>query len=61
MADNFLTQQLRGHTRGVVPLDPLFTNRGGRVRDVVVRSHLGHSNNKMVELPILGQLRKFGG
>ena len=42
--DNFLKQQVRERTR----------------TDVVVRSHLGHSNNKMIEFSILGELRRFG-
>ena len=58
--DNFLKQQVRERTRTAVPLDLLFTNREGMVRDVVVRSHLGHSNNKMIEFSILGELRRFG-
>ena len=55
--DNFLTQQVREPPKGGAPLELLFTNRG-LAGDVEVRSCLRHSNHKMVELYIFGEVRR---
>ena len=60
MEDNFLMQLVREPTSGRAPPDLLFTNRGGLVGDVEVRSCLGQSDHKMVEFAILGEVRSGG-
>jgi len=42
--NNFLTQLVSEPTRGGASLDLLFTNREGLMGDVVVRCHLGLSD-----------------
>ena len=60
MEDSFLTQLVSEPTRGRAPLDLLFTNRGGLVRDAVVGSCLGQSDHEMVEFSILSEVRRGG-
>ncbi|TRZ07264.1 hypothetical protein HGM15179_019843 [Zosterops borbonicus] len=55
--ENFLTQPVSEPMRGSTTLDLLFTNREGLVEDVV-RGCLGHSNHKMIEFSVLGEVRK---
>lgn len=50
-------QLVREPTRGDALLDLLFMNREVLVGDVVVGSHLGHSNYKMIEFFILVNLK----
>ncbi|PKU33231.1 hypothetical protein llap_16465 [Limosa lapponica baueri] len=50
--DKFLAQLVRETMRKGDPLD-LFVNREGFVRNVMVGDHLGHSDHKMIEFPIL--------
>ena len=57
MGDNFLMQLVRKPMRGAAPLDLLFTNRDGLVRDVEVGGCLGQSDHDMVEFSILGGVR----
>ncbi|GAB0210066.1 hypothetical protein GRJ2_003472400 [Grus japonensis] len=56
--DNFLTQLVGEPTREGTPLDLLFVNREGLVDDVMVGGHLGHSDHKMIEFLILGEVRR---
>ncbi|KAK4818201.1 hypothetical protein QYF61_008585 [Mycteria americana] len=56
--DNFLTQLVSESAREGAPLDLLFVNREGLVSNVTVGGFLGHSNHKMIELLILGEVRK---
>ncbi|PKU28704.1 rna-directed dna polymerase from mobile element jockey-like [Limosa lapponica baueri] len=55
--DNFLTQLVREPTREGAPLD-LFVNKEGLVGDVMVGSHLGHSDHEMIEFLILVEIRR---
>jgi len=53
-----VTELVSEPTRGGASLDLLFTNREGLVGDVVVRGCVGLSNHEMIELPILGEVRR---
>ncbi|KAK4831851.1 hypothetical protein QYF61_019679 [Mycteria americana] len=55
VADNFLTQLVSEPTREGAPLDLLFTNREGLVRDVMVGGRLGQSDHEMIEFLIRGE------
>ena len=54
-----MTQLVSEPTREAAPLDLLFANRG-LVGDVMVGDHLAHSDHKMIEFLILGEVRKRG-
>ena len=56
--ENFLTQLVREPTTEGAPLDLLFVNREGLVGDVMVGGCLGHSNHKMIEFWIQGEVRR---
>jgi len=56
--DNFLTQLVSEPTRGGAPLDLLFTNREGLVRDVVVGGCLGLSDHEMIEFSVRGEVKR---
>jgi len=58
MEDYFLGQLVSKPTREGTPLDVLFANREGLVHDVVVGGCLGHSDHKMTEFFILGEVRR---
>jgi len=58
--ENFLTQLIREPDRGSALLELLFTNRGGLVGDVEVRTCPGQSDHEMVEFSILGEYRRQG-
>ena len=51
-------QLVRDTSRGAAPLDLLFTNSEGLVGDVEVGSCLEQSDHDMVELSILGRVRR---
>ncbi|KAK4820378.1 hypothetical protein QYF61_025454 [Mycteria americana] len=56
--ENFVTQLVSEPTREGAPLDLLFVNREGLVGDVTVGGHLGHSDHKMIDFLILGEVRR---
>ncbi|KAK4829461.1 hypothetical protein QYF61_004679 [Mycteria americana] len=56
--DNFLTQLVSEPTREGTLLDLLFVNREGLVGDVMVGGRLGHSDHKMIEFLVLGEVRR---
>ncbi|KAK4820506.1 hypothetical protein QYF61_000085 [Mycteria americana] len=56
--DKFLTQLVSEPIREGTPLDLLFVNREGLVGDVTVGGCLGHSDHKMIEFLILGEVRR---
>jgi len=56
--DNFLTQLVSEPTREGAPLDLLFANRKGLISDVSVGGRLRQSYHKMVEFPILREVRR---
>lgn len=45
-------------TREGALMQLMFVNREGLVGDVMVRGSLGHSNHKIIELLILGKVRR---
>jgi len=55
--DNSLTQLVSEPAREGVPLNLLFLNTEGLVGDVMVGGHLGHSDHKITEFPVLGEVR----
>ncbi|KAK4814312.1 LOW QUALITY PROTEIN: hypothetical protein QYF61_014826 [Mycteria americana] len=56
--DDFLTQLVSEPTREGNSLDLLIVNREGLVGDVMVGGCLGHSDHKMREFLILGEVRR---
>ena len=55
---NFLTQLVSEPSREGVLLDLLFANREGLVGDVMVGGRLGHTYHEIIELSILGEVRR---
>ncbi|KAK4824952.1 hypothetical protein QYF61_021640 [Mycteria americana] len=56
--DNLLTQLVSEPMREGTPLDLLFVNREGLVGDVTVGGCLGQSDQEMIEILILGEVRR---
>ena len=61
MEDKFFLHLVRETTRGGFLLDLPAVHREGLVGDVKVRSCLGQSDHKILELLILGEVRRQGG
>ncbi|KAF4796229.1 hypothetical protein TURU_086123 [Turdus rufiventris] len=56
--DNFLLCLVSEPTRGWTMLDLLFANRDGLLGNVVVGSHLGHSDHEIIEFSIFGEMSR---